>query len=79
MRLQGGRYIIAGNSTLLIPDVDGEDNAFAESSADLAVIEIRRFVYNLATELQYQYNGVEAFETFSLRTAFSILRLARAT
>ena len=47
----------------------GEDNAFSESSADLVVIEIRRFVYNLATELQYQYNAVTAFETFSIKTA----------
>lgn len=70
MRLQSGNYVIAGNSTLLMPDVDGmEINAFAESSADLTIIEIRRFVYNLATELQYQYNSTEAFETFSLRAA----------
>ncbi len=70
MRLQGGRFVIAGNSTLLMPEsTSGENNAFAESSADLAVIEIRRFVYNLATELQYQYNAVDAFETFSIRTA----------
>ena len=70
MKLQGGSYVIAGNSTLLMPEsTQGEENAFSESSADLAVIEIRRFVYNLATELQYQYNSVDAFETFSLRTA----------
>jgi hypothetical protein len=70
MRLQGGSYVIAGNSTLLQPEVDGlENNAFSESSADLTVIEIRRFVFNLATELQYQYNSTAAFETFSLRTA----------
>ena len=70
MKLQGGRYVIAGNSTLLMPDsVQGEDNAFAESSVDLAIIEIRRFVYNLATELQYQYNSAAAFETFALRTS----------
>ena len=70
MRLQGGSYVIAGNSTLLAPDVNAETiNAFQESSADLAVIEIRRFIYNLATELQYQYNGTEAFETFSIRCA----------
>lgn len=70
MRLQSGNYVIAGNSTLLMPDVDGlELNAFSESSADLTIIEIRRFVYNLATELQYQYNSTEAFETFSLRAA----------
>lgn len=70
MKLQGGNYVIAGNSTLLLPEVSGNElNAFAESSADLTVIEIRRFVYNLATELQYQYNSTEAFETFSIRTA----------
>ena len=70
MKLQGGRYVIAGNSTLLMPDSAlGEENAFSESSADLAIIEIRRFVYNLATELQYQYNSVDAFETFALRTS----------
>ena len=70
MKLQGGRYVIAGNSTLLAPDSTlGDNNAFAESSVDLAIIEIRRFVYNLATELQYQYNTVTAFETFALRTS----------
>lgn len=70
MKLQGGSYIIAGNSTILRPEsTQGEENAFSESSADLAVIEIRRFVYNLATELQYQYNSVDAFETFALRTS----------
>lgn len=70
MRLQGGSYVIAGNSTLLAPDSNAETiNAFQESSADLAVIEIRRYIYNLATELQYQYNGTEAFETFSIRCA----------
>ena len=70
MKLQSGNYVIAGNSTLLKTSIDGNElNAFSESSADLTIIEIRRFVYNLATELQYQYNGVEAFETFSLRTA----------
>ena len=70
MKLQGGRYVIAGNSTLLMPDSAlGEENAFSESSADLAIIEIRRFVYNLATELQYQYNSADAFETFALRTS----------
>lgn len=68
MRLQGGRYVIAGNSTLLLPDGQ-QDNAFIESSVDLTVIEIRRFVYNLSTELQYQYNSQEAFETFALRTS----------
>lgn len=70
MKLQGGRYVIAGNSTLLAPESTlGEENAFAESSVDLAIIEIRRFVYNLATELQYQYNSTTAFETFALRTS----------
>lgn len=70
MKLQSGSYVIAGNSTLLQTSTDGNEiNAFAESSADLTIIEIRRFVYNLATELQYQYNGTTAFETFSLRTA----------
>lgn len=70
MRLQGGSYVIAGNSTLLLPNPNiQEENAFYESSADLAIIEIRRFVYNLGTELQYQYNSVTAFETFSLQTA----------
>lgn len=70
MRLQGGSYVIAGNSTLLAPDPTADTiNAFQESSADLAVIEIRRYIYNLATELQYQYNGTEAFETFSIRCA----------
>lgn len=68
MRLQGGRYVIAGNSTLLLPNGE-ENNAFIESSIDLTVIEIRRFVYNLSTELQYQYNSQEAFETFALRTS----------
>lgn len=68
MRLQSNDFIIAGNSTLLKMDED-ETNAFNESSVDLAVIEIRRFVYNLATELQYQYNNVNAFEKFSIRTA----------
>lgn len=70
MRLQGGRYVIAGNSTILKPDsVADESNAFRESSVDLTVIEIRRFVYNLSTELQYQYNSQTAFETFALRTS----------
>ena len=69
MRLQSGSYVINGNSTLLQPDTTGEEiNAFQESSADLTIIEIRRFIYNLATELQYQYNSAEAFENFSLRT-----------
>lgn len=68
MRLQSNEFVIAGNSTLL--RTDGEEiNAFTESSADLAIIEIRRFIYNLATELQYQYNNANAFEKFSLRTA----------
>lgn len=70
MRLQGGDYIIGGNSTLLLPDAySGENNAMLESSADLTVIEIRRFVYNIAQELQYQYNSAESFETFSVRTS----------
>lgn len=70
MRLQSGSYIIAGNSTLLLTDVGGEEeNAFTESSADLTIIEIRRYVYNLAAEMQYQYNGTTAFENFSLRMA----------
>lgn len=68
MRLQSSNYVIAGNSTLLRTDVN-ESNAFAESSADMTVIEIRRFAYNLASELQYQYNSTSAFETFSLKTA----------
>ena len=68
MRLQSGNYVIAGNSTLLVLNED-EINAFNESSADLAVIEIRRFVYNLGMELQYQYNSVTAFENFSMRTS----------
>jgi len=67
MRLQGGRYIIAGNSTLLKPDPDGEENLFSEASADLAVIEIRRFVYNVASKLQYEYNSTDTFETFALQ------------
>lgn len=70
IRMQSGDYVIAGNSTLLIPDsVSGENNAFLESSADLTVIEIRRFVYNIAQELQYQYNSVNAFETFAIRVS----------
>jgi len=65
-----GKYVIAGNSTLLLPETEyGEINAFQESSIDLTVIEIRRFVYNLGTELQYQYNNADAFENFSLRTS----------
>ena len=68
MRLQSGNYVLGGNSTLLKIE-NGEINAFNESSADLAVIEIRRYVYNLATELQYQYNNSEAFENFSIRTS----------
>ena len=68
MQLQSGDYIIAGNSTLLTIDTD-EVNAFNESSADLTVIEIRRFMYNLAEELQYQYNSVTAFEDFSLKAS----------
>ena len=68
MRLQSGAYTIAGNSTLLRIGED-EVNAFSESSVDLAIIEIRRFVFNLGTELQYQYNSVNAFEKFSISTA----------
>ena len=65
-----GKYVIAGNSTLLMPETEaGEINAFQESSVDLTVIEIRRFVYNLGTELQYQYNSQDAFEDFALRTS----------
>lgn len=70
MRLQSGTYVIAGNSTLLLPESNtGEDNAFSESSADLTIIQIRRFVYNLATQLQFQYNSTTAFETFSIQTS----------
>lgn len=70
MKINGSTYAIGGNSTLLIPEEEtGENNLFIESSADLAVIDIRRFVYNLATELQYQYNSAEVFETFGLRTS----------
>jgi len=68
MRLQSGNYVLGGNSTLLKIEED-EVNAFNESSADLAIIEIRRFVYNLATELQYQYNNADAFENFSISTS----------
>lgn len=75
MRLQSGNYVIAGNSTLLTIG-DGEVNAFNESSADLAVIEIRRFVYNLGMELQYQYNSQTAFENFSMRTSKFLDRMA---
>lgn len=70
MKINGSTYAIGGNSTLLIPEEEtGENNLFMESSADLAVIDIRRFVYDLATELQYQYNSTEVFETFGLRTS----------
>lgn len=70
MKINGSTYAIGGNSTLLIPEEEtGENNLFLESSADLTVIDIRRFVYNLATELQYQYNAAEVFETFGLRTS----------
>lgn len=69
MKIRNGSYVIAGNSTLLTVPNTLEENAFQESSADLTVIEIRRQVYNIATELQYQYNATAAFETFSLRTA----------
>ena len=65
-----GKYVIAGNSTILIPETEsGEINAFQESSVDLTVIEIRRFVYNLGTELQYKYNSQDSFEDFALRTS----------
>lgn len=70
MKINGSTYAIGGNSTLLEPEEEiGENNLFTESSADLAVIDIRRFVYNLATELQFQYNSTEVFETFGLRTS----------
>lgn len=70
MKINGSTYAIGGNSTLLEPEAEtGENNLFTESSADLTVIDIRRFVYNLATELQFQYNSTEAFETFGLRTS----------
>ena len=70
MQMNGSVYVLGGNSTLLLPEEEtGENNLFLESSADLAVIDIRRFVYNLATELQYQYNSAEAFETFGLKTS----------
>lgn len=70
MKINGSTYAIGGNSTLLVPEEEtGENNLFIESSADLTVIDIRRFVYNLATELQYQYNAAEVFETFGLRTS----------
>jgi len=70
MKINGSTYAIGGNSTLLEPEVEtGENNLFIESSADLTVIDIRRFVYNLATELQFQYNSTEVFETFGLRTS----------
>lgn len=70
MKINGSVYAIGGNSTLLVPEEEtGENNLFLESSADLAVIDIRRFVYNLATELQYQYNSTEVFETFGIRTS----------
>lgn len=75
MRLQSGDYVIAGNSTLLVIG-DEEVNAFNESSADLAVIEIRRFVYNLGMDLQYQYNSTTAFENFSMKTSKFLDRMA---
>lgn len=68
MKIQGSSYVVNGNSTLLLKDTNSEDeNAFNESSADLAVIEIRRLVYKTALEIQYQYNSVDAFEKFSMR------------
>lgn len=70
MKVQSGSYVIMGNSTLLMKDTyNEEENAFSESSADLTIIEIKRYVYNLATELQYRYNSAESFETFALSTA----------
>lgn len=74
MRLQGGRYIIAGNSTLLKLQ-ENEENAFSELSATMTILEIKRFVYNLATQLQYQYNSATTFETFGLRTSDFLERL----
>lgn len=68
VRIQGGNYIIAGNSTLLIKDED-EENLYSEASATMAIIEIKRLAYNTATEYQYMYNSVEAFENFSLEMA----------
>ena len=35
----------------------------------MAIIEIKRLAYNTATEYQYMYNSVEAFENFSLEIA----------
>lgn len=76
MQMNGSVYVLGGNSTLLLPEEEtGENNLFLESSADLAVIDIRRFVFNLATELQYQYNSAEAFETFGLRTSTYLDRM----
>lgn len=75
MKLQSGNYVIAGNSTLLTIGED-EVNAFSESSADLTVIEIRRFVYNTGMDLQYQYNSVTAFENFSLKVSKFLDRMA---
>lgn len=68
VRMQGGNYIIAGNSTLLIKEED-EENLYSEASATMAIIEIKRLAYNTATEYQYLYNSVEAFENFSLAMA----------
>lgn len=68
VRMQGGNYMIAGNSTLLIKDED-EENLYSEASATMAIIEIKRLAYNTATEYQYMYNSVEAFENFSLEIA----------
>lgn len=66
MQLQTGSYVIAGNSTLLIPEGNEEEtNAFFESSVDLTVIEIRRYIYRLGLQLQYQYNSADAFDKFS--------------
>lgn len=68
LRLQGGAYIISGNNTLLKMD-ENEENVFSEISGAMTVLEIKRFVFNLANELQYQYNSATSFETFGLRTS----------
>lgn len=73
MKLQSNSYVIAGNSTLLVKDINtGEENVFSESSGDLTVIEIRRLAYKAALEIQYQYNSLAAFEKFSMRVAKSL-------
>ena len=68
IRVKGGNFTIAGNSTLLIKGED-EENLYAEASATMAIIEIKRLAYDTATEYQYLYNSVEAFENFSLAMA----------